>query len=361
MTRFDRFIIRKVVLGYLTLIGVLIVFFVVLHFSESMDDFHDRGADMREVFLVYYPSYIPDIIRLVSPLAIFLSCIYWTGRLAQSLQLVALQSSGISLYRLLMPYLIVGVTLTGFNFWFNGWVVPHTNRTVLAFEQQYLKDAARSVTTTDIHRQNEPGSILTVSFFDRAGGVAHRVSLQQFDDARRMIRRVDSPRMEWVDSLGVWRLREPVIRSFETNGAERREKLARLDTTLNIFPQDLARTERDVESMTVTDASNYIDELRRAGVAEMGRTLVGYHVKYAYPFANLILVLIAVPLAAVRRRGGQAAQIGLGFAIAFLYLALQKLAEPFGYSGDLSPAMTAWMPHAVFTFIALVMLMRARK
>lgn len=361
MTRFDRFIIRKLLLGYLTLIGVLIVFFVVLHFSESMDDFHDRGADMREVFFVYYPNYIPDIIRLVSPLAIFLSCIYWTGRLAQSLQLVALQSSGVSLYRLLVPYLIVGLSLTAFNFWFNGWIVPHTNRTVLAFEQQYLKEAARSVNTTDIHRQNEPGSILTVSFFDRTGGVAHRISLQQFDDARRMVRRVDSPRMEWVDSLSVWRLREPIVRTFNDSGAEERMKLARLDTTLNILPQDLARTERDVESMTVPGAARYIDELKRAGVAEMGRTMVGYYAKFAYPFANLVLVLLAVPLAAVRRRGGQAAQIGLGFAIAFLYLALQKLSEPFGYSGDLSPVATAWLPHAAFALVALIMLIRARK
>jgi lipopolysaccharide export system permease protein len=348
-------------MGYLTLIGVLIVFFVVLHFSESMDDFYERGADLREVFFVYYPSYVPEIIRLVSPLAIFLSCIYWTGRLAQSLQLVALQSSGVSLYRLIRPYLLVGIVLTSFNFWFNGWVVPHANRTVLAFEQQYLKDAARSVTTTDIHRQNQPGSILTVSFFDRTGGVAHRVSIQDFDEGRTLRRRVDSPRMEWIDSLGVWRLREPVIRSFEGNGVEDRRKLARLDTTLNILPQDLARTERDVESMTVTGAALYIDELRRAGVAEMGRTMVGYYSKFAYPFANIILVLLAVPLAAVRRRGGQAIQIGIGFAIAFIYLALQKLSEPFGYSGDLSAAATAWLPHAVFAVAAVVLLIRARK
>jgi lipopolysaccharide export system permease protein len=113
--------------------------------------------------------------------------------------------------------------------------------------------------------------------------------------------------------------------------------------------------------MTVTGAALYIDELRRAGVAEMGRTLVGYYAKFAYPFANIILVLIAVPLAAVRRRGGQAAQIGLGFAIAFIYLALQKLSEPFGYSGDISPVLTAWLPHAVFALFALVLLLRARR
>ena len=88
---------------------------------------------------------------------------------------------------------------------------------------------------------------------------------------------------------------------------------------------------------------------------------MGYYTKFSYPVANLILVLLGVPLAAVRRRGGQAVQIGLGLAIAFSYLTLQKLTEPFGYSGELSPLLTAWLPHAAFFCTALFILWRARK
>lgn len=360
MQRFDWYIVRRLLAAYTALIGILIVFFVVVHYSEHMDDFHDRSAPTSEVFFTYYPSLIPEIIRLVSPLALFLAAIYLTGRLAQSLQLVALQASGVSLYRIMRPYVLVGVVVTGFIFWFNGWIVPQTNRTVLAFEQQYLKDQARTVTTTDIHRQNRPGSILTVSYYDRTGAVAHRISLQDFDDGQRMTRRVDAPRMEWVDSLSVWRLREPIVRTFDADGRQRRFKTASLDTTLNLLPQDLARTERDVESMTISDASRYLEELRRSGIAELGRTMVAYYGKYAYPFANLILIFIALPIASVRRRGGQAAQIGIGLTVAFLYLALQKLTEPFGYSGELSPVATAWLPHLIFALVAIAMLLRAR-
>ncbi len=361
MLRFDWYIVRRLITGYALLIGILIVFFIVVHYSEHMDDFHDRAAPTREVFLAYYPNLIPEIIRLVSPLALFLTAIHLTGRLAQSMQLVALQSSGVSLYRILRPYAVVGIGVTVFMFFFNGWVVPQSNRTVLDFEQQYLKDQVRTVATTDIHRQNRPGSILTVSYYDRAGSVAHRISLQEFDDGNRMERRIDSPRMEWIDSLSVWRLREPVIRTFDQDGRVIRVRSTALDTTLNLLPDDLARSERDVESMTITDAAGYLEELRRSGIAEMGRTMVAYYDKFAYPVANLILIFIALPIASVRRRGGQAAQIGIGLGIAFLYLALQKLAEPFGYSGELHPAIAAWLPHVVFAIMAVVILTSARK
>ena len=113
--------------------------------------------------------------------------------------------------------------------------------------------------------------------------------------------------------------------------------------------------------MTIPVAAAYVDQLRRSGAGNLGRTLVEYYSKFSYPFANLILVLIGVPLAAVRRRGGQAVRVGLGLLTAFAYLAVQKLTEPFGFSGELDPVLAAWLPHVLFLGLALLLLWRARK
>ncbi|QXD15680.1 LptF/LptG family permease [Rhodocaloribacter litoris] len=361
MTTFDRHIIRRLVQGYAFLVGALIVFFIVLHYVESIDDFMDRGATMRDVFLVYYVNYIPEIVRLTSPLALFLACVYLTGKLAQQLQLAALQTSGVSLYRLLCPYVLVALCVTGFMVWFNGFVVPRTNQVVLAFEQKYLKDAPRQLDLNDIHRQNRPGSFVTVGYFDRETNKAFRVSLEHFEGGRRLASRIDAHEMSWIDSLGLWRLSEPVVRTFTPDGREIRRTVARIDTLLQLYPRDLARTERDVESMTIPVAAEYVDQLRRSGASNIGRPLVGYYTKFSYPFANLILILIGVPLSAVRRRGGQAVRIGLGLLTAFSYLAVQKLVEPFGYAGQLEPALAAWLPHALFFGLAMGLLWHVRK
>ncbi len=361
MTTFDLHIMRRLLAGFLLLVGALIVFFIVLHYVEYIDDFMDRGATMRQVFLTYYPSYVPEIVRLTSPLALFLACVYLTGRLTQSLQITALQTSGVSLYRLLWPYVAVALVVTGFMFWFNGWVVPQTNRVVLDFERRYLRDAPQELDVSDIHRQNRPGNYVTVGYFDRERSMAHRVSMQRFDDARHLVARLDAARLVWVDSLATWRAEDVTLHTFSEAGLVERRTVAQLDTVLSILPRDLARTERDVESMTIPAAAAYIEDLERSGAGGLGRPRVGYFVKFAYPFANLILVLIGVPLAAVRRRGGQAVVIGLGLVTAFAYLAVQKLTEPFGYSDTLDPLVTAWLPHALFFAVALLILARARK
>lgn len=361
MTRFDRHIAWRLIKGFVLFVGALIVFFIVLHWVEYSDDFLDRGATMREVFLVYYPSYIPEIVRLTSPLAIFLSCIYMTGKLAQELQLVALQTSGVSLYRIMLPYAVVGVLVTGFMFGFNGWVVPQTNETVVRYDNKYLNPGSGTMDVSEIHRQSSPGTILSVGYYDRRDTTGHRISVQRFSGDTDLEYRIDASRMRWVDSTASWKLFDVKRRWFDDGGHIRERDTAQVDTTLQIYPRDLARTERDVDAMTITVAGEYLASLRRSGASQLGRPLVAYYTKFAYPFANLILILIGVPIAAVRRRGGQAVRFGIGLLVAFVYLALQKLTEPFGYSGNLDPVLTAWLPHVIFALVALAILWRTRK
>jgi len=347
------------------LMGLIVVFFIVLDYLEHMDDFMDRGATWQQVAFDYYLNYIPEMIRLTSPLAIFLATIYLTGRLAQTLQIVALRSAGVSLLRLIRPFAIVGALLTVGMFFFNGWVVPQTQAEVLEFQNRYLRTSPEPVESQQIYRQNTPGSILSVGYYDRRESRGYRVILQDFDlDEDRMPtrvnRRMDASEMRFIDSLGVWRMREVMVRTFdEPQTASRR--VAMLDTALTILPRDLARTERDADRLTIPEAAEYLDALRRSGAERLGRTLVAYYGKFTYPLANLILVLIGVPLASVRRRGGQAVQLALGLFIAFAYLSLQKLTEPFGYTEAISPLVVSWLPHVVFAVVAAVVIYFSRK
>ena len=357
---YDLHIVRRLLTGYLALIGGLIVFFIVLHYVEYIDDFMDRGATMKDVFLVYYPSYVPEIIRLTSPLALFISAIFLTSRLSQRLELSSLQTSGVSIYRLILPFALTGLVISAFMFGFNGWVVPKANSTRLAFEQDYTKDAPARAEYANIHRQNGPRSFLSVNFYERRSQTATSVTLQQFTEAGSLLRRIDADRMVWDDSLGVWTLLEPVIRTFDDRGETSLIRKARLDTTLSLGPRDLARTQGDVDAMSITEARQYLQTLQRTAANRTGPALVAYQTKFSYPFANLILVLMAVPLASVRRRGGHAIQLGIGLFVAFAYLAVMKLTEPFGYEGALSPTIAAWLPHALFAGLAIWFLLRTR-
>ncbi len=354
----DRHVIFRTLLAYVFLIMVLVVFFVLIHYLEHIDDFLDRNASMQKIYLVYYPSFIPDIIYQISPLALFLAAIFVTGRLAQSLQVIALQTSGIALQRLMLPYVLIGLFVSAFMFFIGGWIAPHTNETVLSYDQLYINTRAQQIYVSEIHRRNDPESVVTVGYFDRRTNTAHRVQLQRFGPDGTLIERVDGQQMVWQDSL--WHFSYATVRSFD-GGHEERRILSPLDTVLRVLPRDLARTEREIQSMTLPVATGYVDALKRSGLADIGRDMVGYYSKFAYPWANLILILIAVPLACRRHRGGQAIQIGIGLLIAFTYLVAQKLTEPFGYTEELAPLFAVVLPHVAFSTVAVIAVIFTRK
>ncbi|MCY3999418.1 MAG: LptF/LptG family permease [Bacteroidetes bacterium] len=358
LTTIDRHIIIRVLLAYALLIGVLVIFFVLIHYLEHIDDFLDRNASLTKIYLIYYPNFTPGIIQQVSPLALFLAAIFVTSRLAQSLQVIALQTNGLSLGRLLVPYALLGIFVTAMMFFVGGWISPQTNQVVHSYDELYIKSRTPQIYVSDIHRRNDPSSVVTVGYFDRRTNTAHRVQLQKFHADGKLMERVDSQQMVWADS--VWHFSYATIRSFHS-GKETRRIRSPLDTVLNVLPQDFARTERDVESMTIPVAIEYVDALQRSGLSNIGRDMVGYYSKFAYPFTNFIVMLLALPLACKRRKGGQTVQIGMGLLIAFIYLSAQKLTEPFGYTQDIAPLFAVIAPHAVFLIGAVIALMTARR
>ena len=360
MTTIDRHIILRVLRAYVLLMATLAVFFILLHYLEFIDDFLDRNAPLGELYTSYYPSYIPEIVRLISPLALFLAVIFITGSMAQSLQISTLQTGGVSIWRLFIPYLLLGVVVSGSMVYVHGFVAPVTNRTVLEWDNLYLKEAPRRIDVNDVHRQNSPTSVVSVGYFDSRSLIAHQVVLQRFDDAGQLIERVDAQQMAWEDSLALWQFPFATVRTFAGDQEMRRE-LVDVDTVLQVFPRDLARTERDIDAMTLPVAANYVFSLRRSGATNIGPAVVGYYSRYTYPWANLVVVLIAVPLACQRRRGGQTMRVGLGLLFAFCYLAAQKLVEPYGYAGALPPLVAAIAPHVLFAAMALGMIVRARR
>ncbi len=363
MTRFDWHVLRRFVAGSVLLIVLLVLTFVVLDFAERVDDFLDRQATMGQIFGTYYLHYIPDIVRLTSPLALFLAAVYVTARLAQSMQLTAVQMAGVSVWRFMRPMVLAAGLFTLGMLWFNGFVVPRATAVVYAFQNEYYRDAPESQAGGEIYRQTAPGVILTSRFFDRREEQAFGVSVVTVEDSAGFgVRsRLDADQMQWVDSLGLWRARNAIVRHFDADGTEHFRTYDALDTALTVLPRDLAQSERDADRLTLPEARAFVQSLERAGVRERGRPLVSYYGRYAYPFANLILVLLAVPLASVRRRGGQAAQLALGLGVAFLYLALQKTIEPLGYVQTVAPVVAAWLPHLAFAGVATWLLVRSHR
>lgn len=361
MKLIDRYIIRQfLATAAFSLLAVLVVF-IVIDSMEKLDDFIDRQATW-DIIILYYVYFMPEIIKLITPIAMLLASLFVTARLSTQSELTALKSSGVSLYRLMLPFLAVTVLVSALSVYFNGWVVPFANKKKFTIERVYLHKGVVSASGANIYIQDTPTRILSLGYFDDSHNIASRVSIQDFDiaDHTVLLTRVDATTMVWDSSQHHWMLQNGTRRWFE-GGGERMETFASQSAgPLHFDPEDLRKKQAKPDEMSYYDLRDFIRNQQRAG-QDVSRWLVDFYGKISFPFASVIVVLFGVPFASIRRRGGIGVQLGVSLLICFVYLIFMKVSEVFGYNGDIPPLITAWSANMLFLAAAVAVTLRVQK
>lgn len=359
LTKIDRYIITRLFSITLFVLLVLIFVFIIIDFSEKSDDFTDRGATFYEIWFDYYLHYIPEMIRLVSPVAIFVACLLLTGQLSDRLEIIAMKAAGISLYRLFLPYLLFAVTMAGVVHYLDGYVVPLSNSERVEFERNYIQKRSDRIDRNRIYRQESPNRYMLINYFHASEKTAYRVVFYTFE-GERLSETIEMSRMQWSDEKKMWEMHNGEIRRYNDGGFEQ-IKFSRQDTTFNLLPRDIARTSSDVYQLTYPEIRDYLASIERSGAGGIYMPMVQYYGKLTYPLSIIVVTLIGVAIASVRRKGGRGVHIAAGLAISFLYLAFMKMIEPFGYSGSIEPLYAAIVPHLFFFILGIVLLITAKK
>jgi lipopolysaccharide export LptBFGC system permease protein LptF len=126
---------------------------------------------------------------------------------------------------------------------------------------------------------------------------------------------------------GVWRIGE-----------------AGFEVELRHPPIELARREKNPEEMTWWELREVIRRLHSQGLPTQD-LMVQWHHKLSVPFASLVFVLIAAPLALRSHRSGSAWGFGLSLAIILVYYLFWNTLAVIGQRGALLPVLCAWAPN----------------
>lgn len=365
----DRYIIRQFLATFLFGILTFLLIFLVIDMMEKLDDFMDADTPLLAIGL-YYLAFTPEIIKLMTPVAMLLGALFVVGRLSNQNELPAMKSSGLSLYRFMLPFLAVALLVSILSIYFNGWVVPYANQKKTAIERTHLHRSQSTGSALPLFFQDGRTRLISISYYERSTRTGHSVSVEEFADTNLTVmrRRYDARQMEWHEgSVGIgdsarggWELINGSMREFDGEehrmGTFERLPLGRL----SISPTDIEKKQRKPDEMNYPDLKEFIENQQRAG-QDVARWLVDFHNKIAFPFASVIVVLFGVPFASIKRRGGLAIDFGVCVAVTFIYLAFMKTSQVFGYNGDINPLLTAWLANIIFFVLAIINLLRVQK
>ena len=346
LKRIDWYIIKQFLGTYIFAIALIIAISVVFDINEKIDKFLSPDVPLKAIVFDYYMNFIPYFANLFSPLFTFIAVIFFTSKLADNSEVIAMLASGMSFRRLMLPYAISAGIIALSTFVLNAYIIPPANATRIDFQNKYIKnkkvDYVRSA-----QLEIEPGVIAYFDRYDARSGMGYRFSLEHFED-KKMISRLTANSIKY-DSLYNWTLIDYMIRDFD-GMREHITEGSRMDTTLTIVPSDFLISVNDCETMTSSELSTYIDRQKKRGIGNIQTFQIEYHKRFAAIMAAFILTSIGASLSSRKIKGGMGLNIGIGLALSFSYILFTTVTSTFAINGNLSPAMAAWIPN-IFVYV----------
>lgn len=357
----DRYVIRE--FARMVGIGVLafVTIFITLNMVEKVDNFIDNRVPVHTV-LKYYAFQVPYILTLTLPVAVLISALFTTGQLARRNELVAMRASGVRFARTVIPLLLGGLAASVFSFAVSEFVQPAASSVVTSIETNEIRKSpgrAEPRIRANLTYRGKNGLLYSTPEYDTKLNVMKDLVVEQ-SRAGRLVFRVNAARATWQDS--VWVLTEAWVRWFSENGeVERETYIPRAPLpVLRDYPNDILREQRKPEDMSYRELRRLVGSIDESG-GDPAKYRVGLAMKIAFPFANLIVVLVGAPLTARLRKGGLAVGVGIGLGLAFIYYGMMKGSQALGDHGLLPPLVAAWASNVVFAVCGVILVLRAEK
>jgi len=358
LTKIDWYIIKRFLGAFVLALGLFTVIIIVFDLSEKIDEFMENSAPFDEVIFNYYVNWVPFLLNLFSPVFVFISVIFFTSKMAQKSEIIAMLAGGVSYDRLLRPYIITSVFLALVSFSMFAWIIPKADKTRVVFENQYIRDRTH-YSASQIKTQISPGVIMSMGNFNFSDSAGFKVSLEHIVDGS-LRSKLFADRLNWNDKTQKWKLSKWWSREF-IDGMEIISKGAVIDTMIAFNPEDFFRKNDDVQMFSLSELDEMINLENMRGTGNTFFYTTEKYKRFAMPFAVIILTIIGVSVASKKTRGGIGLNLGIGLLISFSFLIVFQFFLAYGSSGALHPLLAVSIPNIIFAFIAFVMYRLAQK
>ena len=354
--------------NFVTYLGLVLVSFVSLelirNFFELLSDMlHNSNLWTMAQYLFFLS---PQLIYEMLAVSVLVAVLAAFGVMSKQNEITAFKASGVSLYRLAAPILIVSTLLSGALFAFDYYYVADANRRQDALRDQikgratqtYLKPERKWIMGLNSQR------IFNYRYFDNSGEESTMTEASVFElepKTFHLVRQIYARSARWSSSLKTWVFEDGW--SCRYDGAFCHEYATFQVKTFPELtePPDYFFIEaRQDKQMNFVELGSYIQELTRSGFEGTVKLKVRLYRKFAVPLFVLMMAMIAIPFGFLVGNRGAMAGVGLSIGIAIGYLGIGQLFEKLGDAGQLTPVVAAWGPDAVFALAGAYLMLRMR-
>lgn len=357
----DRYIIKKYLVTFFFMLGVIMILAMVFDLSEKVGDFIEKDATIKDIIFEYYLNFVIYFGNLFSPLIVFVAVIWFTAKMAQNTEIIPMINSGRPFLRILRPYMIAATILTLISLTFNHVVLPISNKSRLEFEENYY----RNVRTVSDYFAEFPNN--KVVYFDSYRSDKHRATgfvIENRNKNNKLISVLRADKAFNPDSTNNWELIGYHIRYIGTpNDSLVISSSAghQLDTILPFQLSDMSQRESVVQTMGYYELKDYIEKEKARGSSSVAFDEIELYQRTSFPFATYVLTLIGLAVSSRKSRGGIGVNIAIGLFLVFIYIFAMKVTSVAAENVGFPAIIAVWIPNIIFGILGIILYRRAPK
>lgn len=355
----DKYILKRYLVTFAVMILMFIPIGIVIDVSEKINKMLENKVPFGAV-AKYYLDFTIYFANLLFPIFLFLSIIWFTSKLANNTEVIAILSSGISFTRFLRPYIIGATIVSLFALIMTIFLVPSASAGFKNFRYTYLVNNSSDVRdNSNVFRQVSKDEYIFVSNFNDVSKIAFNFSMEKFENDKLKYK-LNASRIKFNPTDSTYTLYNYTKRKVGelSDVIESGEKK---DTVFNFDIDDLAPVVYIAETLPLNELNKFIEKEKARGSSNINVYLVVLYKKYSIPVSAFILTIIAVAVSSMKRRGGMGMNLAIGIILAFGFVFLDKIFGVLAEKSSAPPLLAVWTPNIVFGILAIYLLKNAKR
>uniref|UniRef100_UPI0039A4701B LptF/LptG family permease n=1 Tax=Ornithobacterium rhinotracheale TaxID=28251 RepID=UPI0039A4701B len=352
----DKYIIKNFIGTFLFITTLLSLIILVVDLSQKINKIQDNGSNVWEALTGFYPFFILWMVNTYMPIGVFISAIYFTSRITNNTEIVAMTSGGMSFFRLTRPYLFVALLIGGLSFAVNHYFLPKANIYKNEYYYTYLQRSSRAqeyYKGRPISAQISPNEYLFINNYNRRTKNGNGFLYQKINKNLEIIYQMRANDIIWNEEDSAYSLTNYYERYVHKGKPDSLVAGNMIKQKFEVTPDELLPEGYVAETMNSFELSRFINREKFKGSASVSVYLNELYQRTSLPFSTIILTLLALSLSSTKKRGGLGINLALGISIAFIYIFGNEASKVFSSVGDLSPFLAAWISNIVFGIITI--------
>lgn len=359
------YFLREIGVPFLLGIGVFTFILLIARMLKLVELVVNRSVPLFEIAKLF--AYIlPTFLEVTVPMALLLAVLLSFGRLSADSEIVALKTSGISLYQMIVPVMIFTGLVTLLALLLALYARPWGNSNLKASLYEIAKTRASAGLRERVFNDDFAGLVIYVEHIEPPGDRLEGILISDARDPNQrntvLAKNGFVVGNEEAHTITL-RLLDGSIHTFlPGEKSYHKTDFTTYDVSLNLAVA-LARfsqREKDAQEMTLGELRTEIAQRRAAG-RPVNSELVELHRKFSLPFACLVFGLVGVPLGVQPVRAVRSRSFSVSLVLIFAYYLLLTAGEALAEKGRLPAIIALWIPNVVFIALGATLFVAAAR